>query len=830
MFLSIGIPVEEIKEMTGEHGPDLLVLSLDPEKSLNDQMNSLPTRIQERLRSNEALIVSKSVQDDETRTVELVYQSYLTQLHVFEAFLQEDQAGIDAMRQSIETNESEVSPMTDPDTKKKKKLRLSKKFKRLMGAATGTHTESVSTDDDASESENVDVSESHSGHQEDNPVPARSSAVVPVPLQPLPAAGLRRARRPIAAGRRPRKPAAPSTAEHVVVQTAKTPDAPASPLTPSSEHADRKTLDKSLDSDIMDSIMSASTAEDIMEDAELILPPLSKESEPEAEEEVANPAATESPAPMVIKSFPSRPKADSDETPPPVMVIKTFPSRAKEPIKEEEKETAPPVMVLKSFPSAGKRASNASNKKQEDKKANDPLATSDKKNEEEDKEAERKKREEMRKAVEALHQFKLGSYDDSFGSIPTTVLPDLCPTTGEPSIHSHLSSISSHSSDATDSEEESESDSDDDDDEDDDDEHDEDDEHEEKETVDMDEYIHLQDKMIDLNAELFEAKYLLENSQKREEALIEANKAKDRKIELLAETVEAMQVHINTLSAQNAEAGKIMMELTATIEENKRQKLFRRLSIASMSAESDIGEESLPGSQHQRFSGGPMRRKSGSQHSGYYRRASGSMSSRRLSTENDEIPEMTPMMVAVSSSMSIPEFDISDVRDVPPSASSTPSTLSNARKIPAPSNVRQIAPKAPSNIRELQPKATSNIRELPAKKSDLPSASNIREIAPSNRVRAKEASSEAAHQEVASNPIVPAPTSEAPQSQPRVITIRSFQPSSKLEERRRRKRELEERLKISVARTHSEDVDDMGFASGRRRTEIKAGGGDEEEV
>eukprot|EP00526_Cylindrotheca_closterium_P003521 CAMPEP_0113655072 /NCGR_PEP_ID=MMETSP0017_2-20120614/29498_1 /TAXON_ID=2856 /ORGANISM="Cylindrotheca closterium" /LENGTH=1299 /DNA_ID=CAMNT_0000568269 /DNA_START=356 /DNA_END=4255 /DNA_ORIENTATION=- /assembly_acc=CAM_ASM_000147 len=905
-MLETGIPVEEIKEMNGEDGPDLLALSLDPEKSLNDQMTSLPPHIQERLRSNPALITAKNFHDDESETVEMIYKSYLAQLHVFEHFLQQDEEGINAMRRDsngLNGSVSEVSAMTPEASpmKKKKKLRLTKKIKRFVGV-TGAHKE-LSTDDEGSDEENIELSEaSNSNHMDENPVVAQQKlAVGPVALQPLPTAGLRRARRPTAANRKPRKPGAKSLDRGVVQAPKNEGTTPMSPLSPSPGRGGRKHYD----SKKMDNIMSTSSADELVEEAEskandaVVSVPTTEQSDPpvvvvsrsissapsdedmgelpttetavkeeekeKEEEKVASPGP-----PMVIKSFPSAAKSENEAptdannnkkteeaTPPPVMVIKSFPSRAnKAPqnlAKEEKKETAAaPPLVIKSFPSA-KRASNTSNKK-EDEKAIDPwlpkLGGNGKQDENEEaaKEAERQKKEELRKAVETMHQFKLGSYDDSFGSIPTTVLPDLCPTTGEPSIHSHLSSISSHSSDASssyESESESDSDSDSDDDEDDGQELVKlpEEEESEKETIDMDEYIHLSDKLIDANAELFEAKYLLSNSQKREETLLQANKAKDRQISKLSETIEEMQSYINVLSAQNAEAGKIMMELTATIEDHKRQKLFRRISIASMSMDSLGDLEDTPLSQHKRSSG-PIRRTSedtlksyGSNHrlssgSNHMRRASGSGHNRfsgsqhnRFSglgsflgpaaeaVEEDLGENSTPMMIAVTSAPATPSNVgqvATNMREVPPSAAS---------------NVLEVPPSAVSNVREVPPSVASNVREVPPTTSEpvaaenpalednmFPPAANVREITPLNRKRIKEVSAEEGQKQITAAPIVPA-AAPAP-SQPLVIRShqgsgrRSTQPTEKrtssaserLEERRKR-RESGENAAASLAAT-----------------------------
>jgi len=82
----------------------------------------------------------------------------------------------------------------------------------------------------------------------------------------------------------------------------------------------------------------------------------------------------------------------------------------------------------------------------------------------------------------------------------------------------------------------------------------------------------------------------------------------------------------------------------------------------------------------------------------------------------------------------------------------------------------------------------------------------------------------------------PVPTKPRAPLQPRELVIRSFQPSAKLEERRRRKRELEERLKISVARNHSADDAVLGPSSNTEdvnrstRTEVRTGGVGEEEL
>jgi len=425
--------------------------------------------------------------------------------------------------------------------------------------------------------------------------------------------------------------------------------------------------------------------------------------------------------------------------PPSPLVITTMPSR------KNNGETPPPAMVLKSFPSA---PNHSSKKKEEEKKSIDPLANMDLKvKKEEEKEEDKKeeeeklKRDEMRKAVEAMHQFKLGSYDDSFGSIPTTILPNLLPS-GEPSIHTHLSSISSHSSDASSSfESESDSEESDSDDEDEE-EEDEKSKKEEKETIDMDAYIDLSDKLIEVNAELFEANFLLENSQKREEALLETNRAKDRKILALTETITALQAHVNTLSAQNAEAGKIMMELTASIADNKRQQLIRRLSSASFASldkwpESDLAEDDAKRGMSGSTS---MRRKSDSHHSSYHSRMSGSGRQRLSSSfspgsyitemeENDNIAETTPMMIAVST----PTAAASNVQDV----------ASNVREVPparTASNVSEVSSGA-SNVRQITPKAASNVRQITPRNSDeksdnmFPKAFNVREINPNNRRR-----------------------------------------------------------------------------------------------
>ncbi|CAJ1935902.1 unnamed protein product [Cylindrotheca closterium] len=903
-MLESGVPREEIKEMNGDHGPDLLVLSLDPERSLNDQMPSLPSHIQKRLQSNPALITSTSVDDDESEIVDLIYKSYLTQLHVFEHFLQEDEAGIKAMRESNGANESssELTPAaTDGSPKKKvKKLRLTKHFKRFVGV--DAHKEHA-TDDEASEEENADLLEpSNSNHIEESTM--AQYATGPVSLQPLPSAGLRRARRPTTASRRPRKPGMTKTPDRGVILAPKNAETPMSPLSTSPGHAGRK----SFDPNTMDSIMSTSSADELLEangtvDAaltssatkELLEHPVvvkSFSSAPSDEDMGGLPTQTTpadeeqekaSPAPpLVIKSFPSAAnttsidtsKKETEEASPPVMVIKTFPSKANEapessseeekkesavPMvissfpsakrasnasknkadEEEKKETAGP-MVISSFPSA-KRASNASNKKKDGiaipKLDGDGKQVEKPQDEQpQDTEEEKKKKEELRKAVAAMHQFKLGSYDDSFGSIPTTVLPEFCPNTGEPSIHSHLSSISSHSSDASSSyESESESDSDEDDGDEDDGNEDGDqekiepsasEEESEKETIDMDEYIHLSDKLIDANAELFEAKYLLENSQKREEALLGANKAKDRKILRLSETIEEMQAHINVLSAQNAEAGKIMMELTASIEVHKRQKLFRRISIASSTgismasfSSSVLDQDDTPASQHKRSSGGPLRRKSedtlGSESrrsnskrasgSGQMRRTSGSghnrlssfSASNRIGSINSLLgpateeggegfgESSTPLMMSFTSG---PATSSPNVREVPPSAAS---------------NVRQVPPKEAQNTSE--PAAIEN---SVLEDNMFPPAANVREITPLNRRRVKEVSMEEGQKQIPATPIAPSsvPAPVPAPSQP--LVIRSYQPSERLAERRRKKRELEERLKMSVAKSHSSDADD----------------------
>ncbi|KAL3939468.1 MAG: hypothetical protein SGBAC_005816 [Bacillariaceae sp.] len=864
-MLDKGIPVGEIKEMIGEHGPDLLVLSLDPEKALNDQMPGLPLHIQERLRSNHTLITSNSANDDESETVDLIYKSYLTQLHVFEHFLQEEEAGINAMRDMQESS-SDVSASSPfgSGTKKKKKLRLTKKIKRFVGV-TGTHKE-LSTDDDASEEENIELSEpSNSNHIEESP--RAQLAVGPVTLQPLPTSGLRRARRPTA-NRRPRKPSAPKTPDRGVVQTGKSAETPLSPLSQSPGRVQRK----SFDSDKMNHIMSTSSADELIGTAEstddLITAPPSEQLEPpvvvksfssapsdedmgglprqvsssQDEEKKASPAA-----PMVIKSFPSaanKPQADVIKKDPaeaaaPVTVIKSFPSRAtkttKNEIKEEAKETAAPL-VIKSFPSA-KRVSNLSSNKR-DGKGIDPLSqqligNGNEDENQEDDEGEKRKKEELRKAVESMHQFKLGTYDDSFGSIPTTVLPDLHPKTGEPSIHSHLSSISSHSSDASSSfESESDSDSDSDSDNGNEEADEEEEEETEKETIDMDEYIHLSDKLIDANAELFEAKYLLENSQKREEALLEANKAKDRKILKLSQTIEQMQAHVNLLSAQNAEAGKIMMELTASIEENKREQFIRRLSIASSvgismaSLSSSIVGDDTPASQHNHSSGGPIRRQSSDTMGSDLRRSYGtkrpSGSGHKRVSQNKR-PSGSGHK-RVSSSNGISSYLGSATKEVEETEddlgeSSTPLMIAFASVAETVSHV----PQTDSNVREVPPSSISNIREVPPKTSEpvpsedpmildddmFPPAANVREITPHNRRRVKEVSEEESRKQVPANPIVPA-SAPAP-SQP--VVLRSYQPSERLAERRRKKRELEEKLKLTVAKSHSSDADDSPFVS-----------------
>jgi len=397
----------------------------------------------------------------------------------------------------------------------------------------------------------------------------------------------------------------------------------------------------------------------------------------------------------------------------------------------------------------------------------------------------------MREAVEAMHRIDLGDDDSdnsSFGSVPTTINPIFCPNTGQPSVTSNMSSISSHSSDASSSDEssgESSSDSDD----------DEDDEfgkesptrgtpqESKEETVDMEEYIHISEQLVDIKAALYEANYLLENSKKREEKLMQSNKEKDNRISKLLKTTADLQAHINTLSNQNAEAGRIMVELTATIDEQKRQQVVQKSPVAPEEREEKPHWDEMQ----------PKRSSSSKGISAFLGTGKKRDDNSRKDTADSE-------QIGASERVAI---------------------VNGAAK---PSNVRQVlAPKViTSNVRQVAPKETaSNVREVTPAFSEAPISANsgadtesamvttnVREIAPARGIRIKESAVGEGEGQVSAIPSVSSPM------QPAISPRRNFEPSDTILDKRRKKRELEEKLRRSVANSNKGGgKEDLRFVS-----------------
>eukprot|EP00980_Cylindrotheca_fusiformis_P027947 scaffold22573_cov160-Cylindrotheca_fusiformis.AAC.2 len=171
-MLKRGIPPEEIRESFGADGPDLLLLSLDPNKAFDDQLDGLSPHVQERLRASGAL--TAVTEGDPTEISRKVYHAYLKQKELFDQFRKQEELGLSNIVKEKEMGKVDRNGMEPvPGGKKKKKLRIGKKFKRIVGGNGKQQHEY----DDASAAisleseEEMDVSESVFGDEDIAPSP-----------------------------------------------------------------------------------------------------------------------------------------------------------------------------------------------------------------------------------------------------------------------------------------------------------------------------------------------------------------------------------------------------------------------------------------------------------------------------------------------------------------------------------------------------------------------------------------------------------------------------------------------------------------------------------
>lgn len=191
-------------------------------------MDGLSPHVQERLRASGAL--TANTDGEPTEITQKVYQAYLKQRELFDQFRKEEEMGISNIVKEKEKGIVDRNGMQPvPGGKKKKKLRIKKKFKRIVKAGKSKDGEADGGTSDSEEE--IEVSESIVGDEDINPAPVIRPGGAS-PMQPLPSAGLRRARRPNA--RRPGAQRSPRRAQEDkgVVQTNGS-ESPKSSISPS---------------------------------------------------------------------------------------------------------------------------------------------------------------------------------------------------------------------------------------------------------------------------------------------------------------------------------------------------------------------------------------------------------------------------------------------------------------------------------------------------------------------------------------------------------------------------------------------------------------------
>jgi type II secretory pathway pseudopilin PulG len=231
-----------------------LLLNLDPNKAFDDQLDGLSPHVQERLRSSGALTATANA--DASELTNQVYQAYIKQKELFDKFLQEDQLGITNVVKEKEKGMVDRNGMEPvPGEKKKRKLRIKKKFKRIVkvgGGIGNKFQKDNQTEAEGSDSEEeIEITESN---DEDEANIVAIGPGGPMQLQPLPSAGLRRARRPNA-----RRPGAQrgqrrSPPDKGVIQTNEETESPKSSISPSPNGRGGK---RPISSQKMDQLMSS---------------------------------------------------------------------------------------------------------------------------------------------------------------------------------------------------------------------------------------------------------------------------------------------------------------------------------------------------------------------------------------------------------------------------------------------------------------------------------------------------------------------------------------------------------------------------------------------